>query len=56
MSPLPDAAQSWLEVPDRLLCSLSTLCRAEAITVILSGMLPAGLEGMRAVLKAGRLQ
>lgn len=46
-------ARSWLEVPNRLLCSLSTMCGADAIAVVLSGMLPAGLQGLQAVRTAG---
>jgi two-component system CheB/CheR fusion protein len=50
---LPDDARSWLQVPDRLLCSLSTMCGADAVAVVLSGMLPVGLHGLQAIRTAG---
>jgi two-component system CheB/CheR fusion protein len=50
---LPNNARSWLQVPDRLLCGLSRMCGADSVAVMLSGMLPAGVEGLKAVRAAG---
>jgi chemotaxis response regulator CheB len=53
VSRLRDNALSWLDVPDRLLCSLSAICAADTVAIVLSGMLPAGVQGLHAVRAAG---
>lgn len=53
ISPLPDTARSWLTVPDLLLNSLSEAYGSQAIAVVLSGMLPVGVTGLRAIRTLG---
>jgi chemotaxis response regulator CheB len=50
---LPDEARSWLGVPDRLLQSISENYGSSSVAVTLSGMLPVGVAGLRAIRLAG---
>jgi chemotaxis response regulator CheB len=52
ISQQPDTTMSWFRATDNLLESVSRFYQADAIGVVLSGMLPAGLRGLRAT--AGR--
>jgi chemotaxis response regulator CheB len=47
------APAAWLSSADVLLHSLSRAYGAQAVGVVLSGMLPAGISGMRAIHAAG---
>ena len=50
---LPASALSWFESADRLLCSLSSEYGKGAIGIVLSGILPAGERGFRAIRSRG---
>lgn len=49
LSPLPPRASSWLDCGDRLIDSLLALYGSRNIGIVLSGMLPAGVSGLRAI-------
>jgi chemotaxis response regulator CheB len=53
LSPLDAPASSWLACGDHLITSLAALYGARTAAIVLSGMLPAGIEGLRAVKACG---
>jgi chemotaxis response regulator CheB len=53
ISPLPPTARSWLICPDLLLRGLARRYRERAIGIVLSGMIASGIDGMRAIRRAG---
>jgi chemotaxis response regulator CheB len=55
IAPLPPSASSWLSCPDTILTSLARCYGAGAIGIVLSGMIAAGVAGMRAIHAAGGL-
>jgi chemotaxis response regulator CheB len=50
---LPRASRSWLGCPDLLLQSVAALYQTGAVGIILSGMLPVALEGLRSIRSQG---
>jgi two-component system, chemotaxis family, protein-glutamate methylesterase/glutaminase len=53
LSPLLDAPSSWLPCGDHLIDSLVARYGSRSIGVVLSGMLPAGVKGLRAIKARG---
>jgi chemotaxis response regulator CheB len=53
ISALPLYSRGWLVCPDRLLCSLAECYGAGAVGIVLSGMLAAGIVGLRAIRRRG---
>lgn len=51
--PLPLRPSAWLPMADRMLHSIVENYRARSIAIVLSGMLPAGVNGVRAVRAVG---
>ncbi len=47
------ASSSWLASGDHLINSVAALYRARSIRIVLSGAMPAGIEGLRAVKACG---
>lgn len=52
---LPDSALSWLACPDALFSSIASFYGTGSVGVVLSGMLPVGLRGMRDITAQGGL-
>jgi chemotaxis response regulator CheB len=52
---LPDSARSWLVCPDALFASVASSYGAGSVGIVLSGMLPVGLRGMRDITAQGGL-
>lgn len=55
LASLPPCATSWLSCPDTMLTSLARCYGSRAVGIVLSGMLAAGIDGMRAIRAAGGL-
>jgi chemotaxis response regulator CheB len=53
LTTLPPHSSAWLPSADRMLQSLAEHFGARAIAIVLSGMLPAGVNGVRAVRAIG---
>lgn len=53
LSALPPAAAGWMPSADHLINSLAARYQAHTIAIVLSGMLPAGVQGLRAVNACG---
>jgi chemotaxis response regulator CheB len=53
LSALPAASASWLSTCDRLIDSVAAAYGARSIAVVLSGMMAAGIHGLRAVRAQG---
>jgi two-component system chemotaxis response regulator CheB len=53
LSPLAPRSSSWLGSGDHLMKSLVTAYGSRSIGIVLSGMLPAGVDGMRAIKACG---
>jgi chemotaxis response regulator CheB len=53
ISPLSPSALAWLPCPDLLLGGLARCYGARAIGIVLSGMMAVGIDGMRAIRRAG---
>jgi two-component system chemotaxis response regulator CheB len=53
LSPLAAAPSSWLASGDHLIDSMVAAYGARSIGIVLSGMLPAGVNGLRAIKAAG---
>lgn len=52
---LPDSPLSWLSCPDALFSSLASSYGAGSVGIVLSGMLPVGIRGMRDITAQGGL-
>ena len=50
---LPSASRSWLSCPDLLFQDVAARYQAGAVGMVLSGMLPVALEGLRAIRSQG---
>jgi two-component system chemotaxis response regulator CheB len=53
LSLLPPLSSSWLQCGDHLIDSLVRVYGARSIGIVLSGMLPAGVKGLRAIKACG---
>ncbi len=53
LTPLPPHSSAWLPSADRMLHSMAERFGARTIAIVLSGMLPAGVNGVRAVRATG---
>lgn len=53
ISPLPPTALSWLGCPDMLLGAIARRYGERAIGIVLSGMMASGIDGLRAIRRAG---
>jgi len=53
VTPLAPASSSWLTCGDHLINSVAALYGARSVGIVLSGAMPAGIEGLRAVKACG---
>src|SRR5579883_117231 len=53
LSPLPPRSSSWLASGDHLIKTVATRYRERSIGIVLSGMMRAGIDGLRAIKACG---